>query len=447
MFILTCLVATLIGIILAITWLKLHPFLVLLVAGLVMGFAGGLGPEPVLTALTEGFGNTLKSIGIVIACGTIIGTFLERSGAARTLATSILKKVGQKRAPLAMNLTGFIVSIPVFCDSGFVILAALNRVLSRKTGISLAVLSVALATGLYTTHVFVPPTPGPLAAAAALDADLGLVMLLGLVVAVPTGLVGWLWALFYCKRFGSIVQDAHDEPVPAPVPEIAEEPSPPLVLSLAPLFIPIVLIALRSVATYPTAPLGEGLIKQALVFVGHPIIALLGGVFLCFGLKTRQMNDTALDWVAAGLKQAGVIILITGAGGAFGNILRATQIGDILGQTLVEWKLGIMLPFLMAAFLKTAQGSSTVAIITTAALVSPLLGALGLTTAVAKALAVLAIGAGAMTVSHVNDSYFWVVSQFSDMDTGTALRCFSLATLWQGLAGIATVVVLAQVFA
>lgn len=433
------LVLTIIGIILAVTWAKVHPFLVLIVAAVVMGFAGRLDAGTLLTELTQGFGNTLKSIGIVIACGTIIGTFLERSEGAQTLANAILKRVGEKQAPLAMSLTGFLVSVPVFCDSGFVILTALNRILSRKTGISLAVLAVALATGLYTTHVFVPPTPGPLAAAATLEADVGLVLLLGLLVSVPTAFVGLLWAMFYCRRVTI-------QPCDLPESESQVTATPGLVLSLLPLLTPIALIALRSVANAPTAPVGDGAIKQVLQFVGHPVIALLGGVFLSFGLKNKTTPGRCFDWVHAGLQNAGVIILITGAGGAFGAVLRATELADTLGAILVDWKLGILLPFLIAAVLKTAQGSSTVAIITTAALLSPLLPALGLSTSIAKALTVLAIGAGSMTVSHVNDSYFWVVSQFSDVDTATALRCFSLATLWQGLTGIATIFLLARLF-
>lgn len=424
------------GIVLATTRLRLHPFLSLIIAGIVTGLAVGLGPEKVLNELTAGFGSTLKSIGIVIACGTIIGTFLERSGGARTLAGSVLRLVGRKNAPLAMGITGYIVSIPVFCDSGYVILASLNKILSRQTGISLVVLAVALATGLYATHVFVPPTPGPLAAAATLEADIGLVILLGLVVAIPASLVGLLWALLYARRFRIIPEVAAEQ-------TDAGHPDPGLILSLLPLVAPIVLIAAGSVADYPNGPLGVGLARTSLRFLGHPVVALLIGVFFSFALKSRRMDGTYLDWVAEGVRNAGMIILITGAGGAFGGILRATSLGDRIGAFLGQWNIGILLPFIIAAILKTAQGSSTVAIITTAALVSPLLSPLGLDGSLGRALCVLAIGAGSMTVSHVNDSYFWVVSQFSDMDAATALRTFTAATLLQGLAGIATIAILA----
>jgi len=425
-------------IVLSTTKFKMHPFISLILASIFMGFFGGLDANTVLTKITEGFGGTLKSIGIVIAFGTIIGTYLERSGGAKTLASTILKLVGEKRAPLAMNITGFIVSIPVFCDSGFVILSMLNKAISKKTGLSLAVLAVALATGLYTTHVFVPPTPGPLAAAATLGADIGLVLMLGLIVSIPTAGAGLLWALLYCKRFFISPKEFSE-----PENNISKEPG--VGMSFAPLIVPIILITLGSIANYPTAPFGEGLVPAVLLFAGNPVIALLIGVFLAFGLKHKDNKEDHFAWVGLGLKNAGVIILITGAGGAFGNILRATDIGDTMGNVLTQWHIGIFLPFIIAAVLKTAQGSSTVAIITTAALVSPLLVSMGLDAPIAKALVVLAIGAGAMTVSHANDSYFWVVSQFSDMDTSTALRCQTLATLIQGVTGIFVIAVLSMI--
>lgn len=433
------LVLAIIFIVVSSTRFNLHPFLSLLIAAICVGFSGGLDAGAIIAAITDGFGSTLKSIGIVIAFGAIIGVFLERSGGAQTLAAFVLRLVGEKRAPLAMNITGYIVSIPVFCDSGFVILSTLNKAISKRTGLSMTILAVALATGLYSTHVFVPPTPGPLAAAATLNADVGLVMMLGLLVAIPSALAGLLWALYYSRRFHISPKDfgeAENKP--------HKKPSAPA--SFAPLLTPIALIALRSVADFPGAPFGKELFYQFAMFLGNPVIALLIGVLLSFTLKSRQVKESSMDWVGEGLKSAGVIILIIGAGGAFGNILRTTHIGDTLGAMLSQWPLGIFLPFIIAAVLKTAQGSSTVAIITAAALVSPLLPAMGLDATPARALVVLAIGAGSMTVSHANDSYFWVVAQFSDLDTATALKCHTLATLAQGLVGITVIAVLAVLF-
>ena len=413
-----------------------HPFLSLLLAALVMGFAGGLDATKITTVLMNGFGKTLGSIGIIIAFGTIIGAYLEKSGGALAMAGRVLRWVGKKNSVLAMNLTGFIVSIPVFCDSGFVILSPLNKALSRRSGIPLVVLGISLAAGLYATHVFVPPTPGPLAAAAALDADLGLVILLGLLVAIPVSLAGFLWGKRIGKKRGGAVADSSEAAATPP------EQLPSVTISFAPIVVPILLIALRSVTDYPTHPFGEGTLAALFRFIGHPVIALFAGVFLAFRLKKRDSKETHFHWVTKGLKDAGIIILITGAGGAFGAILRATGIGDIIGDTFSGMKIGLLLPFLIAAVLKTAQGSSTVAIITTAAIAAPLLAPFGLATPAGRALTVLATGAGAMTVSHLNDSFFWVVAQFTGLDTSTALRTQTVSTLFQGLTGITIIQIL-----
>ncbi len=416
---------------------KIHPFLVLLLADLVVGYTARLDPNEVIRRITDGFGSTLSSIGIVIALGTIIGAFLEKSGGAHSLAEFILKKIGERKFVLAMSITGFIVSIPVFCDSGFVILSPLNKALSKKTNSSLVTLSIALATGLYATHVFVPPTPGPLAAAATLDADIGLVLILGLIVAIPTTAIGYFWAKYFCRKYNIDFENKLT---------VEKKTLPKTSLAFAPILIPIFLISLKSIANYPTNPFGQNLLKEFIDFMGHPVIALLIGVFLSFFLKDKKINESSFSWISIGLKEAGIIILITGAGGAFGNVLQAAKLGDTISSNLSNWPVGIFLPFLIAAVLKSAQGSSTVSLITTAAIMSPLLTPMGFTDPIAKALVVLAIGAGSMTVSHLNDSYFWIISQFSDMDAKLAMKTHTTATLLQGIIGIIFIFFLKLIF-
>ena len=415
---------------------KIHPFLTLIIASLGMGLVGGLETEIIIKSLSEGFGNTLKSIGIVIACGSIIGTYLEKTGSAKSIARSLLKITGNDRSPLAMNLTGFFVSIPVFCDSGYVILSTLNKAINRKTGISLAVLGTSLAAGLYATHVFVPPTPGPLAAASILGANIGRVLIYGFIVAVPVSLVGWLWSIYYCSRF-SVNSDLMEEQEKDEVSQL-----PDVFTALLPIIVPIFLITIKSVIDHPSIVLQNKTLEQIISFIGHPIIAILLGVFIAMISMRDLSKEQHFNWVADGLKAAGTIILITGAGGAFGNILRATSISDVINQGLIDFEIGLLLPFFIAALLKTAQGSSTVSIITTAAMIAPLLDALGLSSEMGKVLSVLAIGAGAMTVSHLNDSYFWGVSQFSKMSTNVALRSHTVATLLQGITAILLIQVL-----
>lgn len=414
---------------------NIHPFFTLLIAALTMGFFLGFDGKMVIVIITDGFGKTLSGIGIIIALGATIGILLEKSGGTRVMAETILNWVGMKRSALAINLTGFLISIPVFCDSGFILLSSLNKALSRKTGVSLVVYAVSLAAGLYATHVFVPPTPGPLAAAAVLEANLGLVMVFGLIVAVPVALAGYFWAQFIGKRI--LIKPEANAEQQAKIDNL-----PGAGAAFAPVIVPVLLIAVKSIADYPTHPWGEAWVYEILSFIGNPVIALLVGVAFAFNLAGKQHKGTQLSWIITALKDAGIIILLTGAGGAFGNVLRASDLGALIGDEPTFLSAGIFVAFIIAAILKTAQGSSTVAIITTAAIVAPLLITLGLDSATGRALTVLAIGAGAMTVSHVNDSFFWVVAEFSNMDVKTALKSQTISTLLQGITGLVFILIL-----
>lgn len=417
---------------------KVHPFLALLFGAIAMGFLARLETEILIGTIAGGFGSTLRSIGIVIAAGAIIGEYLDRSGGAKVLANKILDTVGEKNSPLSMSLTGYIVSIPVFCDSGFIVLSALNKAIAKRTKIPLAVLAVALASGLYATHVFVPPTPGPLAAAATLGADIGWVLILGLIVSIPAMLAALLWAVKFCGKYRIEFEHIEQET------ETVKSP-PSFTIAVAPILMPIILIALKSIAEYPTAPFGEGFISQAFIFLGDPIIALLIGVLLSLLMIRGSKNLIQNLWMEEALKKAGIIILITGAGGAFGAVLRETDLGDFASQFASIGGLGVLIPFLIAAFLKSAQGSSTVAIITAAAITLPLIEPLGFDSIIGKALIVLALGAGSLTISHVNDSFFWVVAKFSEMDTATALKTHTIATLIMGITGLITIQLMAWI--
>lgn len=421
---------------------RLHPFLVLLLASLGVGLLAGLPAGEVVNAITGGFGGTLSGIGIVIAAGTIMGFIMEKSGAAVVMANTILKWVGETRSALAMAFTGGVVSIPVFCDSGFVILSPLNRTLAARSNQSLSVFAIALSMGLYSTHVFVPPTPGPIAAAGTVGADLGTVILMGLLVSIPSILAGY----FFAKYYGSKI---HIDPNPEGAEQAGEkklEHYPSVLRSFAPIVVPVILIGLKSIADYPSKPFGTGGFQAFLSFIGNPNIALLIGVFLAFLTVPKITKEVLGDWVGVGLASAGSIILITGAGGALGQVIRETPIAEYLSTSLSALQFGIFVPFILSAALKTAQGSSTVAIITTAGIIAPLMEALGLATGLGPALTVMAIGAGAMTVSHANDSYFWVVAQFSDMEVSQAYRLQTLASLVTGIVGFIVTSILYFIF-
>lgn len=415
---------------------KLHPFLALLVTAYGMGLASGLSPDQTLTALTGGFGRTVGAIGIVISCGCIIGTALERSGGALTMANAMLKLIGEGRALLAMSCTGALVSIPVFCDSGYVILTPLNRSLARRTGQSMAAFAVALGMGLYATHCLVPPTPGPIATAGELRADLGLVILLGALVALPVVMATYFYAVFAGKRlFLAPPGITPDTGTPA-------APPPGTFAAFAPILLPVLLIAARSVSDLPARPLGEGGLRTTLGLVGNPNSALILGVFLTWLVVRRHGRSSFGQWSGDGLRDAGTIILITAAGGAFGAVLRETPLAGLVGDLLSTLSLGrfnLLLPFIVAAGLKTAIGSSTVAMITAASLVSPLLPALGLDTGHGPVFATLAIASGAMMLSHVNDSFFWVITQMSGLSVTQGYRLVTVASAIAGLTAITTI--------
>lgn len=428
-------------IILATAKLKLHPFLALLAAAFGFGIFSGMPLKGIVTSVNAGFGGTVGAIGIVILAGAIIGAFLEQSGGALRLAERALRITGEKNTPLAMALVGYIVSIPVFCDSAFVLLSPINKALARKAKVSLAAGAIALSLGLYSTHTMVPPTPGPVGAAGVLGADLGLVILWGMIVSCVAAVAGWLFAVTVAARL-----DLRHLNEGTPETTATPEHAPSTAKSLLPIVLPLVLIVVRSVAELPSKPFGEGSIASLLIFLGQPVVALLIGVAFSFLLPKRFERDmlSTSGLVGQAVVAASSIIVITGAGGAFGKVLQESGIGDVIGAGFKgHEQIGILLPLFIAAGLKTAQGSSTVAMITTAGLVAPLLPALGLDGASAKALTVVAIGAGSMLVSHANDSYFWVVTQFSGLNMAQGYRLQTLGTFVQGIATATTIWIIA----
>ncbi|MCL1093244.1 GntP family permease [Shewanella kaireitica] len=444
------LLAVIAFIVIATSKFKLHPFLTLILASFMAAFAYGLPSADIAKTITSGFGGILGYIGLVIVLGTIIGTILEKSGAAITMADVVIKVLGKRFPTLTMSIIGYIVSIPVFCDSGFVILNSLKQSMANRMKVSSVSMSVALATGLYATHTFVPPTPGPIAAAGnlGLESNLGLVIFVGVFVAAIAALAGTLWA----NRFANVQPDGEGAEELQNQTEDYEKlkqtygklPSP--TRAFAPIFVPILLICFGSIANFPSAPLGNGVLFDVLAFLGQPVNALMIGLFLSLSLlKSSDKVKEFSERISQGLVVAAPILLITGAGGAFGAVLKATEIGAFLGTSLSALGIGIFMPFIVAAALKSAQGSSTVALVATSALVAPMLGDIGLANDMGRVLTVMAIGAGAMTVSHANDSFFWVVTQFSRMSVKQAYKAQTMATLVQGLTAMTVVYILSLV--
>lgn len=421
---------------------RVHPFIVLLLAALLYGFLAGMPSDEIIASINEGFGKTLGSIGLIIILGVIIGAFLENTGGAYAIARKVLNILGKKNIVPAMGIMGYVVSIPVFADSGFLLLSPLKKSLCKTAGITLAGAAIALSLGLTISHTMVPPTPGPIAAAGILNANLGQVLLVGIPVSLIALIVSIFFALYYVSR--TYIDPATVTGGNEPPPDLSQAPG--AVKSLLPVLVPIILILAKSLLQLVDTTIAG--VTPIINFFGEPFVALLVGVFLAFLLPAKlELRMFSTDgWIGKALASAASVLLITGAGGAFGKMLQNSGIASHLGEIISHWHMGIWLPFLLAAAIKTAQGSSTVALITTASILAPLMPELGFTSELDKALVVIAIGAGSAVVSHANDSFFWVVTQMSGMDVRTGYRTHSLGTLLMGTSSALVVYVIYCLF-
>jgi len=416
---------------------KIHPFFVLLLAAIGYGFITGMGVAEIISSVNTGFGSIMGKIGLIIFFGVAIGTILEKSGGAMVIATRLLKLIGEKSIHLAMMATGYLLSIPVFADSAFIIMNSLNKALSDKAKVSYAGTTAALALGLTATHVMVPPTPGPIAAAGILNAELGSVILWGLIVSM----LSLVSCYFFATKVASKVQ------IPIKIESSTDAlHKPKLRLSLLCIVIPIVLIVLKSVFDYPQFELTSSPVYSVIAFLGEPVIALLIGVILSLLLPDKLDGKvySATGWLGDSLLIAAPIILITGAGGIFGAMLQNSGFAELITESFSGMSIGLFFPFLLAACLKTTQGSSTVALITTASIVAPMMPALGLEDPFMTTMTVLAIGAGSTVVSHANDSFFWVLTQLTGMDVKQGNQVHTLGTLIFGVSAIAIIFVVTQ---
>ena len=454
-----CFVIAIILMIVMISKLKVHPFLALMSISLVLAIVAGIDLSKIPAMIGVGFSGTFKSIGIVIIFGTIIGTVLEKTGAALKLADMVVKLVGQRRPELAMLIMGWVVGIPVFCDSGFVVLNSIREALYKKISASPVAMSVALSGGLYASHVFIPPTPGPIAAAGTLGlgGNLLLVIIMGTVVSVPVLVAVYFFSKSIAKSV-TISDKEADATITASYEELLNKfgKLPSGFLSIAPIIMPIIFMAVGSVIDV-LAKQGmldkAALLPKIFLFLGNPIIALAIGVIFCVFLLAETKKMREFDHITnESLKIAGPILFITAAGGVLGNVITEAGFVNFIKENASTIKaIGIFFPFIISAVLKTAQGSSTVAIITTASIMgafsadNSLMQTLGFTSEISAALCVMAIASGAMCVSHANDSYFWVVTNFSKMTADQGYRTQTAMTFIMGVVGMISVYILSLV--
>lgn len=449
--------------IVAISKFKVHPFLAIMAVSVVLALIAGIPLTDVKnadgttvsgipTVIGAGFSGTFNSIGIVIILGALIGSILEKTGAALKLADMVIRLVGKKHPELAIELMGWVVSIPVFCDSGFVILNPIRKALVQRTRKSSVACTVALSMGLYISHCFIPPTPGPIAAANTLfgvgglgtDVNLLLVMAIGAVCSILPLIAGYIFALFIGKKVKAKDEPTNAEAIGQTYEELVASYGklPGAFMSFAPIVVPIILMGVASAFSM------AGSNPAIIVFLGKPIIALAVGLIL--GVILMAQSGKMGEFYALTddtLKTVGPILFVTAAGGVLGKVIATTDLVNfITAHAATLESLGLLFPFLLAAILKTAQGSSTVAITTSAGIIAPLMMTLGFTTPLDAALVVVAIGAGAMTVSHANDSYFWVVTNFGEMEPQDGYKTQTLGTLIIGIAAIINVLIVSAIF-
>jgi Gnt-I system low-affinity gluconate transporter len=422
---------------------KVQAFVALLLGSLVVGIAAGMPFAAVLESMASGMGSTLASIAVVVGLGAMLGRMLEVSGGAESFAASLLARSGERHAQWPLLAVGFIVSIPVFFDVAFIVLISVVYGMAERTGRPLVYFAVPLLAGLVVAHAFVPPTPGPIAVAGLLGADLGLVMLFGILLGLPAAIVaGPVFGTFIAKR----VTARRPDHVPQPEQRgQAALPSPLLVAAL--IGLPLVLIVGNTVGSML---LEEGnRARTALALIGHPMVALLVTTLLCFsllGTRRGYSRDQVQEFATRALEPAGIVILVTGAGGVLKQVLIDSGVGDVLSDRLAATAMPtLLLAYVIAAAVRLMQGSATVAMLTAAGLVAAMLGELDLAQPLV-ALHVIAIAAGATIASHVNDSGFWLVNRYLGLSVPDTFRTWTALTTIASLVAIALILTVAAVF-
>lgn len=418
--------------------LKLNAFLALLITAIYVGIVAGMPLSEITMAIQEGMAGTLGFVATVVGLGAIMGQMLESSGGAESLAHYLIKRLGEKRAPWAMVITGFVVAIPVFLDVGFIILVPIIYALSKDTKRSLLYYAIPLLAGLAVAHSFIPPTPGPVAVADIINAQLGWVILLGIILGLPTAVIaGPVWGKYISKKIHLTPPAEFDDTSKS----YSRENLPPFRLIVVIISIPLLLILIN---TFTGVAVSKELVPKSLYtdileFIGHPFTALIIATliaiyFLC--IKRGMGKQEILDLSTKALGPAGIIILVTGAGGVLKQVLVDSGIGQIMAESMAGSALPpVLLAWLLAAVVRVTQGSATVAMITAAGIIAPVISEFGLTDP-QRALVVISIASGATLLSHVNDSGFWLVGKYLGMNEKQTLQSWTVMETIIALCGL-----------
>ena len=422
---------------------RIQAFISLLIASITVGLLAGMNPTEVIKTMQEGMGNTLGFVALVVGLGAMFGAILEHSGGAKALANFLLGLFGEARASWALMLTGFFVAIPIFFDVAFIILIPLVYAIQRKTGKSLLLYAIPLLAGLACTHAFIPPTPGPIAVADILDADLGWVILFGAIAGLPAAIIsGPIFAKYISSKI-------HIEAPKLDTIEEIEDSNVSVFLIISIVSIPLVLILANTILNSPLVPSGllSSSAKDWLQMIGHPFAALIIANLIAWymlGLRRGFSKEKLLEITTKSLGPAGIIILLTGAGGVFKQMLVNTGTGEMLARYFADEGVSlIVFSFIAAGLIRVLQGSATVAMITAAGITAPLI-----TDAVDdmhKAMIVVVIAAGASMMSHVNDSGFWLVSKYLGITEKQTFQSWTVMTTLLSFTGFVTIYLLSIV--
>ena len=411
-----------------------HPIFSLFFACFLCGILMGLPLFEIIDSIKNGFGNTLKSIGLIIVFSIIMGEFLKESGSIKMFGNLILSKF-KNNSILSLNFLGLFLGIVVFCDSGFLILNSISKSIVSSSNISLASLNLSLSGGLYTSHTLIPPTPGPLAAISNLNANqyIGYAIIIGSIVSIPSSLISF----FYAKKFSKNIQ--------IDLNKIKKINNKNLILPFLVILTPTLLIGSSTFLNIIEPNENSNSIFQILKILGNPLIAISIGTIICFLLPSKSQNNKK-KWIQNSLKISGPILILTSLGGAFGEVLKNSDLSDIINQSAINLSLSpiyiLFLSFIICALLKTSQGSSTSSLIIGSSILFPILQSMNISDPWMIALIVASLGSGAMTVSHANDSYFWIVTQSTSLNISEGYKKFTLMTLLQGIASFITIIVI-----
>ncbi|MEY4538449.1 MAG: hypothetical protein RLZZ306_206 [Bacteroidota bacterium] len=430
LFVAILLIISILLIILLSSKFKFNTFYVLFIVAILVGLTAQFSGDEVIKNLKIGFGHTLEKIGLLIILGTTLGVILDKTNATISIANYILEKTGEKYAGIAITLIGFIIGLPIFCDSGFIVLSGLLYSLGKKVKDSQVFFTVCLAGSLYSVHCLVPPHPGITAAAGLMNVELGQTMLLGIFLAVPGTIVAYFWGKYSGRKYNYLYSESVDFQEDTLNFSTLKLPNP--LHSFLPIIIPIALISLKSIILLNPTIFPETILNLV-KFLGEPIVALFVGILISITLFEKIEKNKLNQLLESAIEKAGPILAIIAIGGAFGEIIKMLDLGKVFGPIITQYNLGLLIPFVLTVIFKTAQGSSTVAIISSASIIFPLLPSLGLDAEWGRQITLMAMGAGSMMVSHANDAYFWVVSRFGNLNTDLALKSYTIMTILMGL--------------